>query len=528
MRRSDTARATTNTAHIADACPSERGMQAHICCAGVVIASDMIRKPEIAAYIKTLTHRYAPRIGAIKYCAVYRTVTQKNGIKIYILPRSALGILRALKCTLVRRRAPNVEIQFRESLDFLYDDQRLIVAHICNILAQSPAPSACLNLRAGYGKTFIAAGLITSLRARALYIVPTRELAKQTQRDLRAIADDPASIVYVASSKELRDNCENDARETAVCIVVINTILAMSAREDTHKTAQMIARAFSLTIFDEAHTYCSPKRMNIFWLAQTRYMFGMSATVGERRDGFDFALNHHLYPMVDAENIDGFSYGESVYKCHVRAIRYYARAEFAQNLRHEATDQVFAHYMYEQFARDTFRTQIIVDSARTLLRDNHNLFIFAEERIHVEKIAAALCDAGVATMDARVSSKPRCVIFYGGISEEERKIALCPPSESPDGAQENAARVIVATYSYSGTGVSITRMTAMILASPRYSGMKQIVGRILRRGSDPSIPRIIVDLIDQKTCLAHQFRLRANAYNYYGADCEITKIRDDA
>jgi len=494
-------------------------------------------------YIPSLSHIYAPRMGAPQRCAAYRRFRQPNGIEIIVLPRSAAPACRAAGVTLniaQAQFAPAADaLLSRDALipDFLYDDQRAIVAHIRSLWTRESDGralkygSAFLDLRAGYGKTFVAAGIIALFGvmakpsgARALYIVPTCELARQTCADLRAAfaAEDDERIVYADSGASFRAATCADA-PARVCVVVINTILSVFAGSDSDDArVEGISRAFTLTIFDEAHTYCSPIRAKIFWIAQTRFMFGMTATVGERRDGFDFMLAHHLCPMIDAARIDGFSYSArggdcaTEFRCCVRKVRYFARDEYARNLRHESTDVVFAHYMYDQFARDEARTRVIVDETRALLNAGRNIFIFAEERAHVEAIARALDDARVASANDRECediAPARYVIFYSGVSDEERRVALC-----------GGARVIIATFGYSGTGISIVRMDAMILASPRYSGMKQIVGRILRRGSDAQIERVIVDIVDQKTCLARQFRLRRNAYAFYGARFERVDI----
>jgi superfamily II DNA or RNA helicase len=479
-----------------------------VCTGGVVL--DCAYATQIRAYLRTLTCIYRPRVGAPKQCTISRAVDQPNGIKILLLPRSAIRALRDARIPLYVQM-PHTRSFPREiaiPMEFLYDDQQLIVAHIRALWRGktrefSRAASACLNLRAGYGKTFVAAGIIALMRARTLYIVPSRELARQTCADLRACFGESVTVEYATNTRELRALADDEARNTLICVAVINTIVRAYQRAEGQ-----IACAFSLVIFDEAHTYCSSKRINIFWIAQTRYMLGMSATVGDRRDGFDFALAHHLAPMIDAAtDIPGFAYGNTQFQCQVRAIYYHARDEYAQNLRHEATDHVFAHYMYEQFARDGARNALIVQTARELLAEGHNVFIFAEERAHVELIARDI---------EALAGAPRCVIFYGGVSDDERRVALC-----------GDARVIAATYGYSGTGISIVRMTAMILATPRYSGMKQIVGRILRRGSDIAIPRVIVDIVDKKTCLARQFTLRKNAYKFYGATYEKRVVRAD-
>lgn len=504
---------------------SEGAKNAIVSSAGIVVCREV--SPLLKRYLKSLIFTYMPRVGPPKRCTLYRILRQPNGLEILILPRDAVSVLEECGISVRIDLAPLrlFEPHIEAPLDFLYDDQLRIIEHIRQHWSRVPASrtTACLNLRAGYGKTFIAAGIISLLRIRTLYVVPMCELAKQTMADLCATMPN-LDIVYASSSEQLRAQLAPDST-THVCVAVINTVLAVASATGIASAA--IQRAFSLVILDEVHAYCSPKRMNIFWATQTHFMFGMSATMGERRDGFDFALQHHLFPIINAEDVAGFSYGENQFQCHVRAIRYYAKDEFAQNLRHETTDKVFAHYMYEQFARDPDRNALIVEQARLLLAAGHNFFIFMEERAHVEHIAQMLCSAGLVAL-ADDPIVPRCVIFYGGVSDEERRVALCNDhAHAAPQAQcvSNAARVIIATYSYSGTGVSIVRMDAMILASPRYSGMKQIVGRILRRGSDPAIPRVIVDIIDQKTCLAHQFRLRRNAFDFYGAEYEKMVVR---
>lgn len=499
-----------------------------LCPAGVIVEKKL--GPVLGPYLDQLVHTYRPRVGPPRQCKIYKSAQrQPNGIEIITLPRGAIAKIQE-KGYEVQIRLPPIRFFGNRitdargpegpAIDFLYDDQQIIINHLRTQWRDlNSYGSACLNLRAGYGKTFIAAGVIALLRMRTLYIVPTCELAKQVQHDLQAslgtLSDmnPPIAIHYVSSGEEFRKVAESE-NNSLVCIVVINTVIGATWAELTPATC--LANYFSLIIFDEVHTYCSPKRANIFWMAQTRYMFGMSATIGERRDGFDFALGHHLPPLIDAaKHIEGFTYGAaSPFQCRVRAVRYFARDEDAQNLRHETTDRVFAHYMYEQFAHDERRNALIVSQARELVATGHNVFIFAEERAHVELLA------GLLAADETTRQYP-LVIFYGGVSDEDRRIAIARDEPSTDGAPAHPpARIIVATYSYSGTGISIIRMTALILATPRYSGMKQIVGRILRRGSDPTIQRVVIDIIDQKTCLAYQFQLRRNAYNFYGATYE--------
>jgi predicted helicase len=78
------------------------------------------------------------------------------------------------------------------------------------------------------------------------------------------------------------------------------------------------------------------------------------------------------------------------------------------------------------------------------------------------------------------------------------------------------ANVILATYSMSSEGMSIARLNAVILASPRKK-VEQSVGRILReRVADRKISRIIVDVVDQHGLYQGQAKKRVKFYQECG------------
>jgi hypothetical protein len=62
-----------------------------------------------------------------------------------------------------------------------------------------------------------------------------------------------------------------------------------------------------------------------------------------------------------------------------------------------------------------------------------------------------------------------------------------------------------------------------VLASPRRHGSTQTLGRILRRGSDESILRVVVDIVDICTGLRGQAADRKRAYALKGYP--ITKVQ---
>jgi superfamily II DNA or RNA helicase len=74
------------------------------------------------------------------------------------------------------------------------------------------------------------------------------------------------------------------------------------------------------------------------------------------------------------------------------------------------------------------------------------------------------------------------------------------------------SRIIFTTYQYSSVGVNIQKMNCMILCTPRKHNPEQIIGRILRNGSDINITRQIIDIVDCKSILYTQYYDRKKVY----------------
>jgi hypothetical protein len=96
--------------------------------------------------------------------------------------------------------------------------------------------------------------------------------------------------------------------------------------------------------------------------------------------------------------------------------------------------------------------------------------------------------------------------------EEKGPVVLRGGCASTTLREAQDARIVLTTYGYSRRGVSLTNMTALVLATPRRNGMTQILGRITRRGSDETIVRQVVDIKDISTPLKGQSTDRRKAY----------------
>lgn len=449
--------------------------------------------PLYAEMLERLTGRERPKIGPPKVTTVYK-FSVVCGAEFIHLPRAiAQGLLRGNIIDSVEVHLPPVRTIEIELTAELFEDKRAICTHL---MASVFAPDAIgrgicvLNLRAGIGKTFVAAGLIAALRMRTLYVVPKKPLLVQAIDDLRAC--------FAGHEGQI---CKYNADNAGdlVTVIVINSALL--------RPVEFFA-GYSFIILDEVHEYCTEKRKEIFW-RQAPCILGMSATTDSAYS--DIVFKKHLGDVIRAETIPGFEYPHgSQFNCVVRLIKYKGPTEYTANLRHERTGHTFVKYMYEQFMADAERNRVIVAEIIRLYGwvgpegQRHHIYVFAEELEHLrlcgELIRAELVAQGV---DIGVDI-PEIDMFVGGIKDGE--IAR----------MRAESRVLLTTYGYGGTGVSIQKMTAIVFYTSRKAKMLQILARILRLGSDVSIVREVVDLIDYSTCLRWQLSTRRQAYMFYG------------
>jgi predicted SAM-dependent methyltransferase len=301
-----------------------------------------------------------------------------------------------------------------------------------------------------------------------------------------------------------------------ITIIVINSAMLQTAD---------FFKQFSLVVLDEVHMYCSAKRKEIFKkISAAHCVLAMSATTEDRNDKADIIAHRELAPdgIIRAENIPGFEYSDDVnFVCQAVVVNYYGPNEYTQHLIHPSTNMLFTHYMHNQFISDPTRLGVAIDHLIELYHwrgengQMHNIYVFAEEldilKIAKESFEQRLKDAGEAEMAADIDI-PELGMFTGGIGVADMTNMI------------STSRILFTTYGYGGQGVSILKMTAILLLTPRKSGMKQIFARILRRGSDITIPRIIIDIQDVKTGLRNQLNHRKVAYDYYGFDIKYKKM----
>jgi hypothetical protein len=496
---------------------------------GFIIPVDTLRARLRTKYndlLNKLTITHYQKVGPPKRALMYGYNTY-GGVKCIQLPRTlAKTFLGNHILESVENLLPELnKIRVRLNLD-LFENQQLITDYLC-AGAFTPARvadgTACalLNLRAGMGKTFVAGGVIARLGLRTLYVVPKRPLMLQAVKDLRACFypdDGGVPDIYIgAYGKTLKRDPSTDVSKQGITVIVINSALERD---------EAFFRGYSLVIYDEVHSYCSDTRREIFRKCSTNVCFGMSATTEDRSDGFDPIAHKELAfdGIIRAENVPGFTYEDVKFDCRAKLINYAGPPEHTHNLTHETTGNIFVSYMYKQYLRDPYRLKLVVDELIALYDwtgdagQKHNVYLFAEEidllKIAMEALRAELANrARDDIIDDIAVPELGLEMFTGGLKDDQvSRIAS-------DG------RVLCSTYGYAGTGVSIPKMSCILFLTPRKAQMKQIMARVLRRGSDQTIPRHVIDIIDTKTCLRYQVGARMLAYDHYGFAIEKVKIK---
>lgn len=359
-----------------------------------------------------------------------------------------------------------------------------------------------LNLQAGLGKTYLSLSLINKLQCRTLIVTHNCTILKQW-RDL-LIDKFPGTTIgtYYGESRKSGD----------IIVGVINSLVLKNI--EGYDSPRDFYDRFDLVIFDECHEYCAPGRSKIFEVCQSPYMLGLSATPEERSDNLAKVIKWNIGPILAADKLEGYSTEDIPFKGNVVQVKYYGEDEYTKNILNEKLETISVQKMIQQFTEDKKRTKMISELVMEFYEKKYNIFVFADRRDYLLEIQDLLAEvkikSNILTDDTELSS----IRLVGGSSEEEMSLAL-------------SKQIILTTYQYMATGCSIPRMNCIILATPRKNKSRQTINRIFRLGSDYSIVRQIIDIVDWKTSLKNQYYERKKYYDSQKFTYETRVIKSD-
>lgn len=425
-----------------------------------------------------------PRFGFLEY--IYKKLTN------YIfIDKTYLGIKPEIKFKWTGKYNENQNVIANYILDkhFIVSNTKIID------LASNINKGLILNLEAGQGKTYLATGLIQKIKKKTLVVCHNKTIMHQWIKILKESYPTNTIAHFYGELKEDGD----------IIVGVINSLLMQNK--------QYFAK-FGFTILDEVHEYCSNNRKQIYKLASSQFMLGLSATPNERGDGLDNINIWNCGQILNAIDIHDYKQNQSNFKGEITMIKYLGPSEYTKIITNKKLDIVSFSKMVNQLCDDPYRLYIIVKMIYDLRQQNKFILIFADRISYLELIQDTLKKFKV--YDVQILDKPLNKV-------KSKKLVGGASAEDIEYAKKNS-NVILSTYQYFGTGVSIAKLDSIILTTPRKRKSKQYIGRIFRLGSDETIVRQIIDLVDWNTIMKNQWYLRKHYYNEMQYPITIKKI----
>lgn len=365
-----------------------------------------------------------------------------------------------------------------------------IVQHISEKLHEDS--HMFLQMDTGLGKSYVAAGLVVSMKVKTCIVVANKSLSKQMEEQLTQAV--PGINVKKYSSTQTSGECITVGKKKVyvpscdVLLIIINTACKMPADFFSH---------FGLVIYDEVHSYCSEKYSDVFFNADTaRYIFGMTATPS-RLDGMETISYLHLGEPIFASTLsddDEMDPGNFYGTFH--AVHYTGPPSFTKTIKSSA-GVPSPILMANQFLSDPFRLTL----AAMIIIDAYNagryIYIFCQTRDPLDNLRRRIINT--VPKESRDLLKKELFIVTGKSKDEESTLA------------NTNARIFLTTYMLSSKGLSNPRFDTLLLLTPMKSNMMQITGRIFRKKSDEGRRRLIIDLVDDRTFINKQHSKRVQS-----------------
>lgn len=378
-----------------------------------------------------------------------------------------------------------------------------------------------VKMPTGTGKTYMGASIIREIGGPVLIICRDSGDCEQWVRTLNGVFPEIRIGEYHGVTKSDGDiivSVVNSIYDSTVFKYRIFNGHPLYSRKVTGITEDSVdfMKRFKLIIWDEAHTYCSKSGVKAFMKAQAPYMLGLSATPNDRPDKFDPIAHWNIGQVVDATKLDGYKHDDIVYKCKVKVIDYEGHPDYIKPITANCQGQIVTSttLMIKQFATDPYRLQLICKQIESLYKKGHNTVVFADRKEYLDIISQAL---------TVIKSIKATIMIDDSVYDSVKTLVGGAKSNAISDATL-AGRIILTTYAYFGTGKSIKRLNAIIFATPRKSHVNQFIGRIFRKGSDNTIRRRVIDIVDCKTSLKSQYYARKVIYDMQNSLSRKTKI----
>jgi len=340
-----------------------------------------------------------------------------------------------------------------------------------------------LSLPTAFGKTVIAAWLLSKRKSNTLILVHRRQLLEQWLAQL--------SIFLNLPSKNIGQIGAGKNKPTK--IVDIGIIQSLNRKGEIND----IIAEYGHVIIDECHHVPAFSFESLLKQVKAKYVLGLTATP-IRKDGHHpiiimqcGPIRHHIKNLSPSLN----QFGRKV------ILR---KTSFKFN---ETNDHTPIQNIYAALIKDEQRNDLIFNDILLSLENKRSPLLLTERTSHLEYFANRL--KGFAK---------NIIVLKGGLTSKKLKNLMDQIASIPDDEE----RIILATGRYIGEGFDDRRLDTLFLVMPiSWKGtLQQYVGRLHRRHRNKSLVQVF-DYVDVNVpMLSRMFQKRLRGYQSLGYKVE--------
>lgn len=349
-----------------------------------------------------------------------------------------------------------------------------LIAHETGILC---APT-------GFGKTVIAANIISKLKTNTLVIVNRNILLNQWKERLSYfLGADKKDIGQLGANKEnLTGNLD---------VASFQSLFKKDNIED-------LVKNYGLVIVDECHHVAAFSFEKVLKSIRSRYLYGLTATP-TRKDGWHKITYMQCGDIRARISNKGLKQNSGIE--HTVVVR-------KTNYKYLPTEEKYKTKISEilnDMTYNIFRNSLIIKDIKKCIKENRILLVLTERVKHLNVLKEQLDKLDVPV-----------VIYKGNMGKKKTEEIK---SIIRDADENNKPRIILATSSSVGEGFDDSRLDTLFLTMPvSWKGrIIQYVGR-LHRAHEGKEKVIVYDYLDDMKILEKMYNRRMNGYKIAGYD----------
>lgn len=335
----------------------------------------------------------------------------------------------------------------------------------------------------GFGKTVIAANIISRLKTNTLVIVNRNILLNQWKERLSYfLGVDKKDIGQLGANKEnLTGNLD------------VASFQSLFKKDNIEE----LVKNYGLVIVDECHHVAAFSFAKVLKSIRSRYVYGLTATP-TRKDGWHKITYMQCGDIRARISNKGLKQNSGIeHTVVVRKTNY-------KYLPPEEKYKTKISEILNDMTYNIFRNSLIIEDIKKCIKENRIPLVLTERVKHLNILKEQLDKLGVPV-----------VIYKGNMGKKKTEEIKSIIRDADD----NKPRIILATSSSVGEGFDDSRLDTLFLTMPlSWKGrVIQYVGR-LHRAHEGKEKVIVYDYLDDMKILEKMYNRRMNGYKIAGYD----------